>query len=76
MPVLQQCKHVLLLTGTPALGKPVELFTLLKIIRPDVFHNFHEYAGRYCDPKKNQYNPRLMDYDGSSNEKELHYILK
>ena len=36
-PLLQKIKHVLLLTGTPALAKPKELFTLLHILRPDIF---------------------------------------
>jgi SWI/SNF-related matrix-associated actin-dependent regulator of chromatin subfamily A-like protein 1 len=32
-----QKKRVFLLTGTPALAKPRELFNLLRILRPDIF---------------------------------------
>jgi SWI/SNF-related matrix-associated actin-dependent regulator of chromatin subfamily A-like protein 1 len=43
-PILSKSKHVFLLSGTPALSKPVELFTLLNIIRPDIFYSFYEFG--------------------------------
>ena len=74
-PVLCRCKHVLLLTGTPALAKPRELFSLLSILRPDVFSVFKHFGDRYCDPQPSPYFKGL-NYDGCSNSKELHFILK
>jgi SWI/SNF-related matrix-associated actin-dependent regulator of chromatin subfamily A-like protein 1 len=65
----------LLLTGTPALAKPRELFSLLSIIRPDVFNYFKLFGDRFCDPQPSKYFNGLV-YDGSSNSKELHFILK
>ena len=50
-PLLCRSKHIFLLTGTPAYAKPKELFSLLSILRPDVFYSFKEYGNRYCDPK-------------------------
>lgn len=50
-PILKCAKHVILLTGTPALAKPKELFTLLSILRPNVFNFFKHFGVRYCDPK-------------------------
>ena len=44
VPLLVRMKRVFLLSGTPILAKPVELFNLLKIVRPDIFTNFYEYA--------------------------------
>ncbi|KRW98986.1 P-loop containing nucleoside triphosphate hydrolase [Pseudocohnilembus persalinus] len=73
VPLIQKLKHVILLTGTPSLGKPKDIFNLCHILRPDAFKNFFDFANRYCDPKKNQFG---MDFDGSSNENELHFILK
>ena len=35
VPVLQNTKRVILLSGTPVLSRPVEIFNLLKFIRPD-----------------------------------------
>lgn len=40
VPFLSQRKRIFLLTGTPALAKPRELYNLLKILRPDVFKSF------------------------------------
>ena len=51
VPFLQRLKHVILLTGTPAFARPKEMFTLLSIIRPDIFTVFKPYGERYCDPK-------------------------
>ena len=73
IPIIQKSKRVLLLTGTPILSKPVELYPLLTMIRPDLFHNFKIYGNRYCDPKANFFG---VDWTGSSCAKELNYILK
>ena len=54
-PFLKTMRHVLLLTGTPALARPKEIYNLITIIRPDVFFNFKEFGNRYCDPKKSRY---------------------
>jgi SWI/SNF-related matrix-associated actin-dependent regulator 1 of chromatin subfamily A len=56
VPLLKACKHVILLTGTPALSKPKDLFNLLHIVRPDVFTNFRDFGYRYCDPKNSRFN--------------------
>ncbi len=65
----------MLLTGTPALAKPKELFNIMKIIRPDVFTNMTLFGLRYCDPQPSRFT-RGFIYEGSSNLSELHYVLK
>lgn len=75
LPFLQKLKHVILLTGTPVFARPKEVFTLLSIIRPDIFNSFKHFGDRYCDPKPSKYGSG-EDYSGSSNDKELHFILK
>ena len=72
-PILQKSKRVILLTGTPIMAKPMEIYPLLHILRPDHFKSFIEFGARYCDPKKNFGN--FIDYSGSSNTKELNAIL-
>jgi len=44
IPILQSAKRVILISGTPMLSRPVELFNLCRILRPDIFHNFNDYA--------------------------------
>ena len=72
MPILIKAKRVVLISGTPMLSRPVELFNLCKILRPDIFQSFHAYAQRYCAPKEGRYG---MDYTGSTCLNELHYLL-
>jgi SWI/SNF-related matrix-associated actin-dependent regulator 1 of chromatin subfamily A len=55
------------------LARPSELFNLLKMLRPDIFNSFYEYANRYCNPKEGPYG---MDYSGAANTRELHYMLE
>lgn len=54
------------------LSRPVELYNILKILRPDVAPSFTEYTNRYCDP---QVTPYGMDFTGNSCTKELHFLL-
>ena len=72
VPVLSQIKRVMLLSGTPMLSRPVEIYNLIKIVRPDVVTDFYLYAQRYCNPKDNKW---CRDYNGAANTEELHYIL-
>ena len=75
LPILQRCKHVILLTGTPALTRPKELFTQLSIVRPDVFQFFRDFGLRYCDPQPGKWGGSSLEFDGATNLRELHYIL-
>lgn len=73
VPILTKIKRVLLLTGTPMLGKPNEIFNLIKILRPDVFIKFLDFGVRYCNPKESPYG---IDWSGNSNNRELHLLLE
>jgi SWI/SNF-related matrix-associated actin-dependent regulator 1 of chromatin subfamily A len=72
VPIISRARRVILLSGTPVLSRPVELYTQLAAIRPDIFFSFKVFANRYCDPKP-QYNH--TDYTGASHIKELHTLL-
>ena len=72
MPILTRCKRVILISGTPMINRPVEIYNLLSILRPDVIPSFTEYTIRYCDPKVTPYG---LDYSGNSCTKELHMLL-
>lgn len=60
------------ISGTPLTNRPNELFSVLNIIRPDLFPSFVKYAERYCPP---QAKPWGVTYDGAANLGELHAFL-
>lgn len=68
----KQANRVILLSGTPALSRPSELYTQLAIIDERFFGNFFEYSKRYCDAKQTNFG---WDANGKSNLSELEIIL-
>ena len=53
MPLLHKAARVLLLSGTPALSRPLELFTQLHALSPRVWPDLKSFAARYgCVKRK------------------------
>jgi SWI/SNF-related matrix-associated actin-dependent regulator 1 of chromatin subfamily A len=38
IPIISKAKRVILISGTPMLARPMELYNILNILRPDVFN--------------------------------------
>lgn len=72
-PVVRAAQYALLITGTPALNRPIELFSQLLMLRPVYLKNYTSYAARYCNGKAT---PFGYDDRGSSNSHELNWMLK
>ncbi|KAL5182722.1 SWI/SNF-related matrix-associated actin-dependent regulator of chromatin subfamily A-like protein 1 [Glycine soja] len=70
LPVIKKAQYALLLSGTPALSRPIELFKQLEALYPDVYRNVHEYGNRYCKGGV------FGVYQGASNHEELHNLIK
>lgn len=70
LPVIKKAKYAILLSGTPALSRPIELFKQLEALYPDVYKNVHEYGNRYCK------GGIFGIYQGASNHEELHNLIK
>jgi len=70
LPVLQKAKYAVLLSGTPALSRPIELFPQLQALYPTVYKNVNEYGNRYC---KGGF---FGMFQGASNHEELHNLMK
>jgi SWI/SNF-related matrix-associated actin-dependent regulator of chromatin subfamily A-like protein 1 len=68
MDLAKKSKSVLLLSGTPMLNRPVELFTGLHIMDPETWNDWYAYTARYCDGHKNNYG---WDASGATNIEEL-----
>uniref|UniRef100_A0A803M5D1 SWI/SNF-related matrix-associated actin-dependent regulator of chromatin subfamily A-like protein 1 n=1 Tax=Chenopodium quinoa TaxID=63459 RepID=A0A803M5D1_CHEQI len=66
----KKAQYAILLSGTPALSRPIELFKQLESLYPSVYKNVHDYGNRYCRGGV------FGLYQGSSNHEELHNLMK
>ncbi|KAG7464161.1 hypothetical protein MATL_G00184420 [Megalops atlanticus] len=73
LPLLKAARRVILLSGTPAMSRPAELYAQILAVRPAFFPRFHEFGARYCDAKQLAWG---WDYSGSSNLLELRLLLE
>ncbi|XP_072817701.1 SWI/SNF-related matrix-associated actin-dependent regulator of chromatin subfamily A-like protein 1 isoform X2 [Vicugna pacos] len=71
--VIIVAKRVILLSGTPAMSRPAELYTQILAVKPTFFPQFHAFGLRYCGAKRM---PWGWDYSGSSNLGELKLLLE
>jgi SWI/SNF-related matrix-associated actin-dependent regulator 1 of chromatin subfamily A len=66
-------KRKILLTGTPLLNRPAELWSLLHFLAPTEWPNFYKFAHRYCGAFRSEWG---WDFSGSSNLEELNAKLR
>lgn len=65
--------HVVAISGTPITNRPSELWSILNIVRPDLYPSFFAYAARYCKPERKRWG---WEYKGATRLPELHGNLK
>jgi SWI/SNF-related matrix-associated actin-dependent regulator of chromatin subfamily A-like protein 1 len=65
-------KHVIGLSGTPIVNRPIEAYNAIRIINPLLFPKYFDFAERYCGAKMG---PWGWDMKGATNTKELHKVL-
>lgn len=74
LPLLRQAKRLVLLSGTPALARPVELWTQINSIAPGLFEsNYTKFTNRFCNARRGRFG---WDVSGLSNAGELHSKLR
>lgn len=61
--------RVLILTGTPLVNKPINLFPLVNLLRPDVFPSLMDFGAEFTFPSRRRWG---MEYRGARNLPELH----
>lgn len=72
LPLLKRAKRALLLSGTPALSRPIELFPQLRALDASIWPTLKGFGLRYCNAHEGPYG---WDYTGASNLVELNAIL-
>jgi len=73
-PLVISIKKALLLSGTPALNRPIELYSQLHMLYPKIFPKYKQYAERYCDGKMSPLG--YYDDSGMSNQYELKWMAR
>lgn len=68
----KNAKRVILLSGTPALSRPKELYSQINMLAPG-FASFKEYSTRYCAGHQTRFG---WNSDGTSHLEELNLLLK
>lgn len=69
----KQSPHVIPISGTPAVNRPIEIYNSIKLVRPKLFTSRFKFAHRYCGATHNGFG---WDFNGASNMDELHKLLK
>lgn len=64
--------HVICLSGTPIINRPIEMFTSINAIAPNQFPNRFAYGKRYCNLHQTRWG---YDWNGASNLQELNDVL-
>jgi SWI/SNF-related matrix-associated actin-dependent regulator 1 of chromatin subfamily A len=64
--------HIINMSGTPILNRPIEMYNAIAMVLPTLFDNMWHFGKRYCNLKHNGF---ALDWNGSSNTKELNQIL-
>jgi len=63
-------KNVFPMTGTPILNRPVEMFPLLHLVLPEIFHDKNVFLSMYC--RRNVYTNRWEFRSGALDELQHH----
>lgn len=66
VPLIQRSKRAILLSGTPALSRPLELFTQLNALLPQQWNDFKAFGRRYCQDATGKQVNSLMKSSAAS----------
>jgi len=69
---LSKTAHVIALSGTPIVNRPIEIYPAVKMLAPQEIPSFMPFAKRYCGAYHNGYG---WDFKGATNTAELHDLL-
>lgn len=70
--LVRYARSVIAVSGTPLTNRPIELWPILRAVRPNLFSSLQDFAWEYCAPRWTFWGWR---YDGAANTKKLNRIL-
>lgn len=73
MAISKHVSHVVLLSGTPLLSRPIEMYTLLNMVDPKTWNNWYDFTRRYCGGHQGRFG---YEVSGATNTEELHERIK
>lgn len=73
MSIAKHVPHVVLLSGTPLLSRPIEMYTLLNMVDPKTWNNWYEFTRKYCGGHQGRFG---YETGGATNTEELHARIK
>lgn len=73
MRIAKNSPHILALSGTPILNKPIEFFNVLNLLAPTVFKSQWQFGHQFCGMENNGYG---FSYSGATNTELLNFLLK
>lgn len=71
--LVEGARSVVGLSGTPLLNRPIELWSILGLIRPKLFPSQKKYAWKYCKPRYTRWG---WKFDGATRTGQLGRILR
>jgi SWI/SNF-related matrix-associated actin-dependent regulator 1 of chromatin subfamily A len=71
--LLQGSRRVIMLSGTPALSRPIEIYTQVNAILPGFFGSYETFGYQYCAGTAGRFG---MEYKGAEMLVQLHLLLK
>lgn len=74
--IIRGTNRSLMMTGTPVLNRPIELYPILKVLAPEVirpYEDYYSYGRRYCAAYQDGFG---LNVDGASHTDELNKKLR
>ena len=74
--LVHHTEQTILITGTPILNRPIELYPILKVLSPETiapYNDYYKYARRYCAGRMDGFG---FNDKGASNTEELNKRLR
>lgn len=74
--LVRRANRTLMMTGTPILNRPIELYAILKVLAPQViapYSDYYKYGKRYCDAWMDGFS---FNVQGASHTDELNKKLR